>query len=111
MKFIEKMRKQERQWRWARWIALLFGASCTILFFVWGLYLREMFAVDLKHPIDSGDLLVFALLWTKCCMYFIFAVLSFAMVWRNRRGNVKRMLFLKLLDAQRSKTESNGHTG
>jgi len=40
------------------------------------------------------------LIWTKCCMYFGFALCFLIMAWTKWHGDINRTLLLKLLDAQ-----------
>jgi hypothetical protein len=40
------------------------------------------------------------LIWTKCCMYFVFGMWCFVTACIKWHGDVNRMLLLKLLDAQ-----------
>jgi hypothetical protein len=109
-KLIEKLRKQNRQWPRIRWLVLALGVLSTFLFVAYGYFLR-LLILESGRQIDSAGVLIFALLWTKCCMYFVFATLSFAIAWRNWRGDVNRMLLLRLLEAQQKETNTDVQTG
>ena len=98
-KLIEKLRKQERRWLRTRWLVLAIGTLCSLNFFGWAYFVRALIG-ESGRQVDSHELFIFVLLWTKCCMYFVFATLSFATAWKNWRGDANRMLLLRLLDAQ-----------
>ena len=50
--------------------------------------------------IDTGGVFVFLFFWTKCCVWIFVGLLFFWKTAFNWRGNVTRMLLLKLLDEQ-----------
>jgi hypothetical protein len=109
-KLIEKLRKEVRHWPRTRWLVLAIGVLCTFLFIVWCYFLR-LLILETGHQTESGDTFIFALVWTKCCMFLVFATWSFATLWRNWRGDMNRILLLRLLDAQQKETQSNGQIG
>ena len=101
-KLIQRLRKQDRQWRWARWLILVSGLLSAGLCAGWG-YFVSLLVRGPATPMDSDGVFVFALIWTKCCMFFCIACWCLGMVAVNWHGDVNRMLLLKLLDEQEQK--------
>jgi hypothetical protein len=104
IKLIEKLRKQERQWPWTRWVVLAMGALSMIEVALGGYFLSlALTGSGADHP-DSGEVLVIALVVTKGILMFLFAIWCFVVAFRDWHGNVRQLLFLKLLDAQEKET-------
>ena len=100
-KLIDRLRKQERGWPKMRWIMVtsgVFGAVASICIVV-GLY--RTLHVD---TLPSYEVLFFAMLWPKCLLLMIGS--AYLIVWpiANWHGPVNRMLLLRLLDVQQSRT-------
>jgi len=100
MKLVERLRKQERQWRWVRWMSL-----CLSLFIV-GCY--GYIGISLYHrlhweALTTEDVFLVAVYWPKMILAMGFA--AWFVIWplTNWRGNATRLLLLKLLDAQSEK--------
>jgi hypothetical protein len=99
-KLIERLRKEDRQWAWGRWVVLVCGVLCIVMCGLVGYLLYRIISDAGSIPPDSKSILVILLFWTKCCMYFVFGVWCFVIVCTKWHGDVNRMLLLKLLDAQ-----------
>lgn len=100
LKMLERLRKQERQWRWARWLVLLMGCLSTAACLVFGFLLHGLIAESQAGQFDAHTVFFIVLLWTKCCFHLGFGTWCFATVWFKWHGDVKQMLLLRLLDAQ-----------
>lgn len=92
---IEQLRKQERQWRWAKWVLLLGGAflcGCYLLMLLW-----VTKAVSVEEFGESAAL-IYAMVFPKA--YVMIAAAAILMGWaiRDWRGNTTRTLLLKLID-------------
>jgi hypothetical protein len=100
MKLIERLRKQERQWKWARWLVLAMGfLSATACGYV--AYAIHWLLSEWAHgQLDSATVILLLLFWTKCCFYFVFSIWCFVTVSCKWHGDVTRMLLLRLLDTQ-----------
>jgi len=98
-KLIQRFRKQDRQWRWARWLVLAMGILSAGLCIGFGWFLSLLIR-DSSHQLSSGDAFVFALLWTKCCLYLVSSTWCFATVATKWSGDVTRILLLRLIDDQ-----------
>jgi hypothetical protein len=97
VKFVERLRKRERQWLRNRWIMLvvgLFSLACYGYIMV-SLYDR----IDFEH-LDLSEVFFFALLWPKCLLMFISGMGFIVWAINDWKGNANRRLLLKLLDAQ-----------
>jgi formate hydrogenlyase subunit 3/multisubunit Na+/H+ antiporter MnhD subunit len=99
-KMIEQLRKYERQWRWARWMVLVMGTLSAGLCITFGFLLSGLIAESQAGNFDAQTVFLIMLLWTKCCFYLLFGTWCLATVCFKWRGDVNRMLLLKLLDAQ-----------
>ena len=99
-KLIERLRKHERQWRWVRWWVLLMGFISTGFCAALGYLLHGLIAESEAGHFDGQSVFFIVLIWTKCCVYFFFAVWCFITVCLKWHGDVNRMLLLRLLDAQ-----------
>ena len=101
MKLIERLRKQDRQWRWARWLVLLMGLLSIAACALFGYLVHQLVSTSAQGHLDLDMVFFIVLFWTKCCFYFAFGVWCFITAFTKWRGDVKRMLLLKLLDAQK----------
>ncbi len=109
LKLIERLRKQERRWPRTRWVLL--GMAAFILA-AYGYIAHMLFSIlgsDTFSPADSA--LLFALFWPKVILMAGLAGVFIGFAIRDWRGNVHRMLLLRLLDAQRKETEKDEHVG
>ena len=98
---IERLRKQDRQWAWVRWLVLAMGFVFIGLAFMFGYILYWLTS---KSGLDQAGSSVFLFTvlycWTKGCLWFLFGIWCFVTVFIRWHGDVNRMLLLKLLDAQ-----------
>jgi len=102
-KLLERLRKQERQWHWARWLRLVAGICCIGFSVLFGFFLHFLIGIATSdHGLFSNaNMVLFILLtWTQCCFYSVFGIWSLVTVVLDWHGNANRMLLLKLLDAQ-----------
>jgi hypothetical protein len=99
IKLIERLRKQDRQWRWARWLMLTIGTFSIGMCAFCGWALHSLI-VESRGRLDSDAVFLMILFWTKCCMYFFFAIAFFIKPAMNWRGDANRKLLLKLIDAE-----------
>src|SRR2546423_11746830 len=107
MKLIERLRKQERRWPRTRWILLVtaafgFAVCGYVAFFLFSTLDSQTFS-----PADSA--LLFAVFWPKALLMMVIASGFIALAVRDWRGNVHRILLLRLLDAHQN--EKNEHVG
>jgi hypothetical protein len=137
-KRIERMQKQHRQWRLARWLVLFNGVWNTLLCIVLvslgiqetnrrsdakrGLLeilnhnsdnqnLREMLNTTIQFLLASQEnILGIALLFAFGFVFLIKVSTYFGLVVRDWRGNLNRVLLLKLLEAHQSQTDGNTQT-
>lgn len=99
-KLVERLRKQQRRWVWARWFFLVIGVASIVLCAMFGFLLHSLVSGPIgEHP-DGMSVFFIVLIWTKCCMYFGFALCFLITAWTKWHGDVNRSLLLKLLDAQ-----------
>jgi hypothetical protein len=99
-KLIARLRKQQRQWAWARWVCLGFGLASVVLCAMFGFLLHSLVSGPIgEHP-DGMSVLYIVLIWTKCCIYFGFALCFLIMALTKWHGDASKTLLLKLLDAQ-----------
>ena len=98
IKMIERLRKQQRQWKLTRWIVLALGilsaAGCVIFGYF---FYRIIFESSQAQP-DWAAVLLVIFFWTKCVFYFLFSIWCFATVISKWHGDTNRVLLLKLLD-------------
>ena len=99
-KLIERLRKHDRQWRWARWLVLVMGVFSTGLCALLSYLLYGLIAESEAGHFDGQIVFFIVLIWTKICFYFIFGVWCFITACLKWHGDVNRMLLLRLLDAQ-----------
>jgi hypothetical protein len=102
MKWIERLRKEERQWPRLRWFTLGAGIFSILCY---GFILIVVFYFP-GFPESASDvtdlvfwLVFFAVEWPKCLIGFLIG--GWIIVWTilNWRGNANRILLLRLLDA------------
>jgi hypothetical protein len=107
-KLIARLRKQQRQWAWARWFCLGLGVASVVLCAMFGVLLHSLVSGPIgEHP-DGMSVLFIVLIWTKCCMYFGFALFFLFMAWTKWHGDVNRTLLLKLLGAHEHQLTTKG---
>jgi hypothetical protein len=101
MKLIERLRKQERRWRWTRWLLLGMGAFLLVAYgyLACMLYDHSMSSFGSDRFDTQVALLILALVWPKILMMLGLAGVFIGWAIRDWHGNVTRMLLLKLLDA------------
>ena len=109
MKLIERLRKQERRWPRTRWIlvgmaAILLAAYGYVAYLLFGTLDSRTFS-----PADSA--LLFAVYWPKVILMAVMAGAFIALAVRDWRGNVHRMLLLRLLDAHQKETDRDEDVG
>jgi len=101
MKLIGRLRKQDRQWIWARWLVLLMGVFSTVASAVMGYFLHSLLSEWEQQGLHtSTTVFLTILIWTKCCFYLGFGFWCFVTAIVKWHGDVNRMLLLRLLDAQ-----------
>ena len=107
MRLIERLRKQERQWRWVRWVLLglsLFTTGCSS-------YLAVSVYRHLHwEALTAEDAALIAVYWPKILLAMCMA--AWFIVWplTSWHGNATRLVLLKLLDAQ-SRKSGNENAG
>ncbi len=101
MKLIERLRKQERRWPRTRWILLGMAAFGFAIYGYVAFFLFSTLDSQTFSPSDSA--LLFAVFWPKALLMLIIASSFIALAIRDWRGNVHRMLLLRLLDEQQKK--------
>ncbi|MHB8522927.1 MAG: hypothetical protein ACYDH9_19500 [Limisphaerales bacterium] len=109
-KLIARLRKQDRQWLWVRWLLLAMGVFFIALCSLFGYLLHSLVSESGRDHLDSVTVFFIVLIWTKCCMYFLFGVGFVILACTKWHGDVNRMLLLKLLDAQQNETAKDTHT-
>ena len=104
VKLIEKLRKQERRWPRTRWILLGMAAFAWAAYGYFGYQIVSF--VDSQTFDQSDKALMVAFFWPKCLMGFLFGAWFLAVVICDWKGNVNRMLLLKLIDAHKAEVSS-----
>lgn len=97
---IERLRKHERQWRWARWLLLGAGMLSVGLCVLFGFLLNGLIAESQLGTFDAQTVFFIVLLWTKCFFCLLFSTWCFVTTWFKWHGDVNQMLLLRLLEAQ-----------
>lgn len=100
MRLVERLRKQDRQWRWARWLVLGLGIFSVGLCAVFGYFLHSLVVEAEGSRFGGQEVFIIVLIWTKCCFYFTFGGWCLITAFLKWHGDVNRMLMLRLLDAQ-----------
>jgi hypothetical protein len=109
MKLIERLRKQERRWPRTRWILLGVAAfSLAICGYVVYFLLSTL---DSKTFSSADSALLFSVFWPKALLMAVIAAAFIAVAVRDWRGNVHRMLLLRLLDANQKETDRDENVG
>src|SRR6516164_2284918 len=106
-KLIRRLRKQDRRWRWLRWLLLAAGAIgvVNLVLYGWTIFPLIDGLSAPGHP-DVNDVLVIAIFFPKLLVTVGVTTMCFSISWRDWNGNVNRMLLLKLLEAQQKRDES-----
>jgi len=105
MKLIERLRKQDQQWKWARWLVLAMGLLSATACVIFGCLLNRLISESAQGQFESHAVFFIILFWTKCCLYFLFSAWCFTTVFLKWHGNVSRMLLLRLLDTKTVKRQ------
>jgi len=106
-KMIARLRKQNGQWKRARWILLVNGVFSAGLS-AWMAYLIYVVLVpgvqDLRSfrsdSLNTQLLFMIDLFWSMCFVQFLYAMWCFTTVVVKWDGDPTRVLLLKLLDEQ-----------
>ena len=72
----------------------IFAFGCS------GFILVSMFSKLDFQNLKSVDVLLFAVIWPKCLLIFLFATYFVVLAIRDWHGNANRRLVLRLLDEQ-----------
>jgi hypothetical protein len=105
-KQIERLRKREQQWRWARWLYLAIGGMMAIGIVLYGCRLWRLFNIGDANGWPSPIVLEIAVLWPAFVIklavggYFTISALT---KWH---GDPNRMLLLRLVSGEHR--EDNG---
>ncbi len=105
-KLVKRLRKEQRRWVWARWFFLAIGVASIVLCAVFGFTLHSLVSDQARVRLNEMSVFFIVLIWTKCCMYFGFAVYYLITTWARWHGDINRTLLLKLLDAQEHQPSS-----
>ena len=106
-RLIDKLRREQSQWRTARWLVLGLAVVSIVLaaIFGWLLYhsihWEAVVPVDKRGPLDATKVLTIVVVWTIVCVWSFLAVAFFTIAWRKWQGDGVRELLLRLLDAQK----------
>lgn len=93
-KLVERLRKQERSWRFTRWILLLGGLLTSVM---WGWVLWFVYrSVESEQPKDAALMLSFA--YPKVLFGQIAAAAMIGFALRDWWGHPTRLLLLKLIE-------------
>lgn len=100
MRLIERLRKQERQWRWVRWVL-----PCLSVFIIgcYGYLSVSIYRHLHWDALTTEDVALIAVYWPKILLATGLA--TWFIVWplTSWQGNATRLLLLKLLDAEDQK--------
>jgi hypothetical protein len=109
MKYIERLRKQERNWHWGRWIILSVGFLMAIKLFILFYIMHWLLTMSSEVKIfnDFSVSIFFAFLCPTSMVDAFICGYLFLTVSLDWHGNVKRSLLLKLLDAQQSRDDGD----
>lgn len=99
-KLIQRSRKQDRHWRWIRWLLLALGVLSAALCAVFGYFLHGLIGESEAGHFGGQQVFFIVLFWTKCCFYFFFGTWCLITVCLKWHGDVNRTLLLRLFDAQ-----------
>ena len=109
LKLIERLRKQERKWPRTRWILI---GMAAFGFAIYGYVAYMLFStLDSKTFSPADSALLFAVFWPKALLMMVFASWFIVLAIRDWRGNVERMLLLRLLDAHQKEMVADEHVG
>jgi hypothetical protein len=110
-KWIEHLRKEERQWPRLRWFCLGAGIFTLLVYTFMVILLFKIidYATEAQDGLQSAWVLVAAIIWPKCLLGFIFGTWLIVRTIINWRGHAKHILLLRLLDATQKQTEAGKH--
>jgi uncharacterized membrane protein HdeD (DUF308 family) len=95
-KMIERLRKQERQWRWGRWMSLvsgIFSAGICIAIFC-----MVVTRIQSKSADIASSALLLSLSFPIILIFTGHATICLLLAIRDWHGNTARTLLLRLLD-------------
>src|SRR5882672_2953794 len=96
-KLADRLRRRDRRWPRDRWILLVVGVFVLLCYaYILASAYRQF---DFQN-LQSADILLFAMIWPKCLMMFLFGAYFIAWAIRDWHGNANRKLLLRLLDEQ-----------
>lgn len=103
MKLIGHLRKQERRWSRTRYIlvgmtAFIFAADGCLAYFLFS-------TLESQALSPAEEALLLAYIWPQVLLMLVIAGAFFALAVRDWRGNVHRILLLRLLDAHQEDDE------
>jgi len=112
LKQIERLRKQERQWRRNRWFMLVGGIIIGVEFVISLVLLCHQLFLALNVSdfsaaggfLFSVTILMIALNWPMCLVAFCISGWCIITAIQDWHGNTNRVLLLKLLDARQSQS-------
>ena len=94
-RMVERLRKQERQWRWARWTTLASGIfSAAVCVYIFLLVLPRVQSE--KHMASAA--MVAAVTFPAVLVFASAATMCLTLVFRDWHGNTTRILLLRLVD-------------
>jgi hypothetical protein len=100
---VTRMRKQECQWRWAKYGALFAGvvSAVVVVFFLF-------VAIPRIQSTDSASGgVMMAIIFPIILVFVGTATICFTLVIRDWHGNATRSLLLKLIDAETEQDRAN----
>jgi|SRR6185295_5611189 len=101
---VDRLRKQERQWRWARWTTLVSGI-------VTGVVAAYIFYLTTSQFPSDGDsvssVVILVLSFIACLMFTAIASFQLVQVFTDWHGNTTRVLLLKLIDESTKEPEGD----
>jgi hypothetical protein len=105
-RMIERLRKQERQWHWARWAALASGILSAGLcgFILCFILPRVQSGTDM-----AGAAFGLALMFPMVLVFAQIAAIGLALVIRDWHGNTTRTLLLRLVDDSTKRAAEDEH--
>ena len=93
-RMVQRMRKQERQWRWAKWAALLAGIlSAAGCIFVLCMAMPQVQSED-----TASGAFMLAIMFPVVLVFAGTAAMCLGLVCRDWHGNTTRSLLLRLVD-------------
>jgi hypothetical protein len=97
IKLVERLRKQNRQWKWMRWLWVVTGLLLIIVGLAYG-YIAYLVASLKLDDLESKLIFSVVALFNMACLNFLFGVWCVCRAAIKWRGDINRILLLKLLD-------------